>query len=87
MRTRSIGNPASKDTVLHEIITGISEKTIIVAADEQSGSSATANRAIKQGREVIVTPHVNTKIEGATIVKNLGELKDALGIDRERLKK
>ena len=87
MRTRSIGNPASKDTVLHEIITGISEKTIIVAADEQSGSSATANRAIKQGREVIVTPHVNTKIEGATIVKNLGELKDTLGIAREGLKK
>ena len=64
----------------NEIITGLSEKTIIVAAGERSGSSATANRAIKQRREVIVTPHVKAKIEGATIVGNLGELKDALGI-------
>ena len=64
----------------NEIITGLSEKTIIVAAAERSGSSATANRALRQGREVIVTPHVNAKIEGATFVKNLGELKDTLGI-------
>ena len=67
----------------NEIITGLSEKTIIVAARERSGSSATANRAIKQRREVIVTPHVKAKIEGATIVGNLGELKDSLGIARE----
>ena len=67
----------------NEIITGLSEKTIIIAADERSGSSATANRAIKQGREVIVTPHVKAKIEGTTIVGNPGELKDAMGIARK----
>ena len=71
----------------NEIITGLSEKTIIIAARERSGSSATANRAFQQGREVIITPHVTAKIEGATIVRNLGELKDALGIDRQDLKK
>ena len=71
----------------NEIITGLSEKTIIVAAEERSGSSATANRALSQGREVITTRYVAAKIEGATIVKNTGELKDALGIDREGLKK
>ena len=53
----------------NEIITGLSEKTIIVAADERSGSSATANRALRQGRKVIVTPHVNATIEGTMIVK------------------
>ena len=63
------------------------KKTIIVAADERSGSSATANRALSQGREVFITRYVKAKIEGATIVKNLGELKDALGITREGLKK
>ena len=67
----------------NEIITGLSEKTIIVAAHERSGSSATANRAIQQGREVIIILHVKAKIEGATIVKTLGELEDALGIARE----
>ena len=66
----------------NEIITGLSEKTIIVAAGERSGSSATANRALRQGREVMITPHVKAKIEGATVVGNLGELKDVLGIDR-----
>ena len=66
-----------------KIITGLSEKTIIIAAEARSGSSATANRALSQGRAVIITRHVNAKIEGATIVENLGELKDALGIDRE----
>ena len=66
------------------IITGLSEKTIIIAAEERSGSSATANHALRQGREVIVTPHVNAKIEGATIVGNLGELKDVLGIARDK---
>ena len=71
----------------NEIITGLSEKTIIIAADERSGSSATANRALSQGREVIITRYVKAKIEGATIIKNLGELKDALGIAREGLKK
>ena len=69
------------------IITGLSEKTIIIAADERSGSSATANRALSQGREVIITRYVKAKIEGTTLVKNLGELKDALGITREGLKK
>ena len=65
------------------IITGLSEKTIIIAAEERSGSSATANHALRQGREVITTRYVNAKIEGATIIKNPGELKDALGMDRE----
>ena len=65
------------------IITGLSEKTIIIAAEERSGSSATANHALRQGREVIITRHVNAKIEGATIIKNPGELKDALGMDRK----
>ena len=65
-----------------EIITGLSEKTIIIAAEEQSGSSATASRALSQGREVIITRYVKAKIEGATIVKSLGELKDVLGIAR-----
>ena len=69
------------------IITGLSEKTIIIAANEQSGSSATANRALSQGREVLTTRYVKAKIEGATLVRNLGELKDALGIIREGLKK
>ena len=67
----------------NEIITGLSEKTIIVAAKERSGSSATANRALSQGRAVIITRYVAAKIEGATIVKNTGELKEALGIDRK----
>ena len=66
----------------NEIITGLSEKTIIVAAEERSGSSATANRALRQGRAVIITRHVAAKIEGATLVKNPGDLKDALGMDR-----
>ena len=66
----------------NEIITGLSEKTIIIAAGERSGSSATATRAIQQGRAVIVTPYVTAKIEGATIVRNLGELKDTIGIAR-----
>ena len=65
------------------IITGLSEKTIIVAAEERSGSSATANHALRQGREVIITRYVKAKIKGATIVENPGELKDALGMDRE----
>ena len=64
----------------NEIITGLSEKTIIIAAQARSGSSATATRAIQQGRAVIVTPHVTAKIEGATIVRNLGELKNTIGI-------
>ena len=71
----------------NEIITGLSEKTIIVAAKERSGSTATANRAFSQGRAVIITRYVAAKIEGAMIVRNTGELKDALGIDREGLKK
>ena len=66
-----------------EIITGLSEKTLIIAAEEQSGSSATADCAISQKREVIITQYVKAKIKGATIVKNLGELKEALGIARE----
>ena len=69
------------------IITGLSEKTIIIAAEERSGSSATANHALRQGREVLITRHVKAKIKGATLVKNLGELKDALGMYREGLKK
>ena len=64
----------------NEIITGLSEKTIIVAAAERSGSSATANRALRQGRAVIITRYVEAKIAGATFVKNLGELKDTLCI-------
>ena len=71
----------------NEIITGLSEKTIIVAAEERSGSSATANRALSQGRAVIITRYVKAIIEGATLVKNPGDLKDALGMDREGLKK
>ena len=63
------------------IITGLSEKTIIIAAEERSGSSATANHALRQGREVIITRHVKVKIEGATLVKNLRDLKDVLGLD------
>ena len=69
----------------NEIITGFSEKTIVVASTERSGSSATARRAMQQGREVIVTPHVDAKIEGVTLVENLWELKDALGIVRDGL--
>ena len=65
------------------IITGLSEKTIIIAAEKRSGSSATANHALRQGREVIITRHVKARIEDATIVKNLGELKAALGMARE----
>ena len=67
----------------NEIITGLSEKTIIIAATERSGSSATANRALRQGRAVIITRYVEAKIAGATFVKNLGELKDTLGIARD----
>ena len=59
------------------------KKTIIIAAEERSGSSATANHALRQGRQVIITRHVAAKIEGATIVENPGELKDALSMDRE----
>ena len=44
---------------------------------------ATANRALRQGREVIITRYVKAKIEGATLVENPGELKDAIGIARE----
>ena len=66
-----------------EIITGLSEKTIIIAAEARSGSSATADRALRQGREVIITQYVKAKIENAMLVENLGELKAALGINRE----
>ena len=69
------------------IITGLSEKTIIIAAKERSGSSATANHALRQGRKVIITRHVIANIEGGTLVKNLGDLKNALEIDREDLEK
>ena len=65
------------------IITGLSEKTIIIAAEERSGSSATANHALRQGREVIITRHVVARIEGAMLVKNLGELKGVLGVARK----
>ena len=34
-----------------------------------------------EGREVIITRHVKVKIEGATLVKNLRDLKDVLGLD------
>ena len=71
----------------NEIITGLSEKTIIVAAEERSGSSATANRALSQGRAVIITRYVEAKIQGATLVNDPGELKAALGMDCEGLKK
>ena len=64
------------------IITGLSEKTIIIAAEERSGSSATTNHALRQGREVVITRYVQARIEGATLVKNLRELKDVIGIDR-----
>ena len=67
----------------NEIITGLSKKTIIIAATERSGSSATANRALRQGRAVIITRYVEAKIAGATFVENLGELKDTLGIARD----
>lgn len=67
----------------NEIITGLSEKTIIIAAKARSGSSATANRALRQGRRVIITRHVTAKIERAMIVKNPGDLRDALGMGRE----
>ena len=67
----------------NEIITGLSEKTIIIAAEERSGSSATANSALRQGREVIITRYVTTKIEGATLIGSLGDLKATLGIARE----
>ena len=70
----------------NEIITGLSEKTIIVAAKERSGSTATANRALRQGRGVIITRHVEAKIDGATLVNDPGELKAVLGLDREGLK-
>ena len=66
----------------NEIITGIAEKTII-AAGGRSGSRATANRAIQQGREVIITPYVTANIERGTLVRNPGELKDVLGIARK----
>ena len=56
---------------------------IIIAAEERSESSATANHALRQGREVIITRHVVAKVENATLVKNPAELKDALGMDRE----
>ena len=65
------------------IITGLSEKTIIIAAEERSGSSATANHALRQERAVIVTRHVEAKIKGATLVENLGDLKNVIGINRE----
>ena len=65
------------------IITGLSEKTIIIAAEERSGSSATANHALRQGRKVLITRYVKAKIEDATLIENLGELKDVLGVDRE----
>ena len=68
----------------NEIITGLSEKTIIIAAEARSGSSATANRALSQGRAVIITRYVKAKIEGATMVNDPGALKDALGMDREK---
>ena len=48
----------------NEIITGLSEKTTIIAAKARSGSSATANRALRQGREVIITRHITAKIDG-----------------------
>ena len=54
------------------IITGLSEKTIIIAAEERSGSSATANHALRQGREVIIMRHVTAKIKGRRSLKILG---------------
>ena len=64
-----------------EIITGLCEKTIIIAAEAGSGSSVTADCALRQKREVIITRYVKAKIEGATRVENLGELKEALGLN------
>ena len=33
---------------------------------------------------MLITRHVAANIEGATLVENLGELKAALGMDREK---
>lgn len=43
---------------------------------------AIANRALGQRHAVIITRYVKAKIADATLVENLGELKDALGIAR-----
>lgn len=57
------------------MIIGLSEKTIIIAAEARSRSSATANRALSQGCEVIITRHVAAKIERQRSLKILGNLK------------
>ena len=58
----------------NEIITGLSEKTIIVAARERSGSSATANSAIKQGRDARFSSRhmLMLKLMGQRSLKILG---------------
>ena len=64
----------------NKIITGLSEKTIIIAARERSGSAATARGAIQQGREVIITRYVKAKLEPVKIVRDPRELKTLLSV-------
>ena len=77
----SLSNISSKYYLRrNEIITGFSDTTIVIAAKKRSGSIATANRAFKQKRKVLITKYA--EIENAIIIKNLKELKNILGINK-----
>jgi DNA processing protein len=80
----------------NRILAGISETTIVIEADIQSGSLVTANLALEYGRDVYVIPGdifkstsrgCNSLIkQGAGIIVGEEDFKLALGIEEGQLK-
>ncbi|NTV79302.1 MAG: DNA-protecting protein DprA [Clostridiales bacterium] len=80
----------------NRILAGISEITIVIEADIQSGSLVTANLALESGRDVYVIPgdifkstsrgcHSLIK-QGAGIIGSEEDIKQVLGIEGDQLK-
>jgi DNA processing protein len=80
----------------NRILAGLSDITIVIEADIQSGSLVTANLALEYGRDVYVIPgdifkstsrgcHSLIK-QGAGIISSEEDFKEILGIDGEQLK-
>lgn len=80
----------------NRILAGISEITIVIEADIQSGSLVTANLALEYGRDVYVIPgdifkstsrgcHSLIK-QGAGIIGSEEDFKQVLGVEGEQIK-
>jgi DNA processing protein len=80
----------------NRILAGISDTTVVIEADIQSGSLLTANLALESGRDVYVVPGDITRDtsrgcnmlikEGAGIISNEEDFKQVIGIEGEQLK-